>query len=89
MLAALINGDYHVAILFNQGVGTRTVHVDDFDFTPAATVSAATGQPDAPEILNVAVKLASGQYTVKVHDIQSANGSTLDPDHATADITVP
>jgi hypothetical protein len=89
VLANLISSDSHVAIRFNQGVSIGTVHVGDFDFTPPAIVRAATGQLAAPDTLNVAVKLASGKYTIAVRDIHSTDGSTLDQDQSTAEVTVP
>jgi hypothetical protein len=87
--AILDDADHDVALKFNMSMTNRPIHPDDFEFTPTATVTEASRNPDATDVLHVMAKLEAGTYTVKVkHDVQSTNGSTLDPDHDSADITV-
>jgi hypothetical protein len=87
--AILDDGDHDVALKFNMSMTNRPIHPSDFEFTPAATAAEAFRQPDATDVLHVKAKLEPGKYTVKVNqEVQSTNGSTLDPEHDSADITV-
>lgn len=87
--AILDDGDHDVALEFNMSMTNRPILPDDFEFTPAATVTATSRQLEATDVLHVKAKLEPGKYTVKVNqEVQSTNGSTLDPAHDSADITV-
>jgi hypothetical protein len=85
----LIDADHEVAVKFNMSTGNRPVHTDDFEFTPTALVDHVSKHlPDAGDVVLVKAKLEAGNYTVKVTDVLSSNGSTLSPDHDSAEITV-
>jgi hypothetical protein len=86
--ATLADGPHDVAIEFDLSMTTRPVLPEDFEFTPAADVVEVTRQSETVKIIHVKARLEIGQYTVKAKDVQSTNGSTLDPDHDSASITV-
>lgn len=87
----LIEGPHTVAVSFNTGISPNSVGADDFAFSPAARVVTTAPTAGASDTVRVGAQLDAGtQYAVTVDDrILASDGSTLDPDHASAQFSTP
>jgi hypothetical protein len=87
-----VEGERCVVASFNLPVMASSAQdVTKYTLTPETVITVAQVDPtdNTRVILNVTwPRLPEGEYTLQVHDLLAADGSTLNPEHRSADFKV-